>query len=203
MASKYRKKFELPEGFYDVLENYSREVLRDQPLDIVEFSFLYFKALEEVSTKTRPDPSLALLQPERKPAQQRFRIVTSIDDLCNSFRLFRAQSTSSTTRRKARTFLHRSTTHRCEWPTKPNKKAKKPHLTTTKMATVLSNKKITARRKVTDNTAKNKSTAMKACPRMATTSKTMDKKTEGKTTRSMGKMASTAKRKAISTSDNH
>ena len=51
MASKYRKKFELPEGFYEVLENYSREVLRDQPLDIIEFSYLYFKALEEVSFK--------------------------------------------------------------------------------------------------------------------------------------------------------
>ena len=49
MASKYRKKFELPEGFYDILENYTREVLRDQPIDIVEFSYLYFKHLEEVS----------------------------------------------------------------------------------------------------------------------------------------------------------
>ena len=49
MASKYRKKFELPEGFYEILEGYSREVLRDQPLDIIEFSYLYFKALEEVS----------------------------------------------------------------------------------------------------------------------------------------------------------
>ena len=49
MASKYRKKFELPEGFYEILESYSREVLRDQPLDIVEFSYMYFKALEEVS----------------------------------------------------------------------------------------------------------------------------------------------------------
>ncbi len=50
MASKYRKKFELPEGFMEILEDYSREVLRDQPLDIVEFSYLYFKALEEVSS---------------------------------------------------------------------------------------------------------------------------------------------------------
>ena len=48
MASKYRKKFDLPENFYYILENYSREVLRDQPLDIIEFSYLYFKALEEV-----------------------------------------------------------------------------------------------------------------------------------------------------------
>lgn len=29
MASKYRKKFSLPEEFYPVLENYAREVLRD------------------------------------------------------------------------------------------------------------------------------------------------------------------------------
>ena len=49
MASRYRKKFALPEDFMDILEAYSREVLRDQPLDIIEFSYLYFKALEEVS----------------------------------------------------------------------------------------------------------------------------------------------------------
>ena len=49
MASKYRKKFSLPDEFYPILEAYSREVLRDQPLDIVEYSYLYFKHLEEVS----------------------------------------------------------------------------------------------------------------------------------------------------------
>jgi hypothetical protein len=47
MASKYRKKFSLPENFYPILEEYSREVLRDQPQDIIEFSYLYFKSLEE------------------------------------------------------------------------------------------------------------------------------------------------------------
>ena len=49
MASKYRKKFAMPEGFYSILEDYSREVLRDQPRDIIEYSYLYFKAMEEVS----------------------------------------------------------------------------------------------------------------------------------------------------------
>ena len=57
MASKYRKKFEMPEGFYDVLENYTREVLRDQPIDIIEFSYLYFKHLEEVSRIDRKESS--------------------------------------------------------------------------------------------------------------------------------------------------
>ena len=51
MASKYRQKYQLPEGFYNVIEDYSREVLRDQPQDILEFSYLYFKAIEEESTK--------------------------------------------------------------------------------------------------------------------------------------------------------
>ena len=48
MASKYRKKFEMPDGFYNILENYTREVLRDQPIDILEYSYLYFKHLDEV-----------------------------------------------------------------------------------------------------------------------------------------------------------
>lgn len=52
MASKYRKKFALPEEFYPILEAYTREVLRDQPLDIIEFSYLYFKNLEEVRIKS-------------------------------------------------------------------------------------------------------------------------------------------------------
>ena len=47
MASKYRKKFELPEGFYGILEDYTREILRDQPLDILEYSYLYFKHMNE------------------------------------------------------------------------------------------------------------------------------------------------------------
>lgn len=47
MASKYRKKCSLPVEFYPILESYSREVLRDQPLDIIEYSYLYFKAMEE------------------------------------------------------------------------------------------------------------------------------------------------------------
>jgi hypothetical protein len=56
MASKYRKKFALPEDFYKVLEDYTREVLRDQPLDIIEYSYLYFKHLDEVSPISRPSP---------------------------------------------------------------------------------------------------------------------------------------------------
>ena len=52
MTSKYRKKFALPENFHNLLEDYCREVLRDQPQDIVEYSFLYFKAMEEGTLDT-------------------------------------------------------------------------------------------------------------------------------------------------------
>ena len=31
MTSKYRKKQSIPEGFYGLVEEYCREVLRDQP----------------------------------------------------------------------------------------------------------------------------------------------------------------------------
>ena len=48
MASKYLQKFPIPEAFPDILHDYAREVLRDQPEDIIEFSIGYFTALENV-----------------------------------------------------------------------------------------------------------------------------------------------------------
>ena len=50
MASKYLQKYPVPQGFPDVLHDFAREVLRDQPENIYEFGFLYFKAMEEVGT---------------------------------------------------------------------------------------------------------------------------------------------------------
>ena len=85
MASRYRKKFALPEDFMDILEAYSREVLRDQPLDIIEFSYLYFKALEEVS---RPAPL-----PDERPRSE----------FCNSQLFSREHLSNSTTQRRDRT----------------------------------------------------------------------------------------------------
>lgn len=48
MASKYLQKFPIPEAFPEILHDYAREVLRDQPEDIIEFSVGYFTALENV-----------------------------------------------------------------------------------------------------------------------------------------------------------
>ena len=38
MASKYIQKYGVPEGFSEILHDFAREVLRDQPKDKVEFS---------------------------------------------------------------------------------------------------------------------------------------------------------------------
>jgi hypothetical protein len=48
MASKYLQQYETPEGFLELLHDLIKEVLRNQPEDVVEFSALYFKCLQEV-----------------------------------------------------------------------------------------------------------------------------------------------------------
>lgn len=49
MASKYLQKFPVPGTFAELLHDFAREVLRDQPDDIHEYGALFFKALDEVS----------------------------------------------------------------------------------------------------------------------------------------------------------
>ena len=47
MASKYIQKFPIPDGFPEILHDLAKEILRNQPADILEFSALYFKCLQE------------------------------------------------------------------------------------------------------------------------------------------------------------
>ncbi len=49
MASKYIQKFPIPGSFPDILHDFVREVLRDQPENIYEYGAAYFTALDEVS----------------------------------------------------------------------------------------------------------------------------------------------------------
>ena len=48
MASKYLQKFPVPDNFYEILHDFAREVIRDQPEDIIEYGSLYFDALQQV-----------------------------------------------------------------------------------------------------------------------------------------------------------
>jgi hypothetical protein len=47
MASRYIQKYPIPQDFPTVLKNFTREVLRDQPPNIIEYSARYFEALEK------------------------------------------------------------------------------------------------------------------------------------------------------------
>lgn len=47
MASKYLQKFPVPAGFQEVLADFTREVLRDQPKNIIEYAAKYFEMLEK------------------------------------------------------------------------------------------------------------------------------------------------------------
>lgn len=47
MASKYLQKYPVPVGFEQILHDFTREVLRDQPDNIVEYAANYFEMLEQ------------------------------------------------------------------------------------------------------------------------------------------------------------
>ena len=48
MASKYLQKFPVPDNFYEILHDFAREVIRDQPDDILEYGANYFDAMLQV-----------------------------------------------------------------------------------------------------------------------------------------------------------
>ncbi|CAD8203393.1 unnamed protein product [Paramecium pentaurelia] len=47
MASKYLQKYPVPEGFHQILHDFSREVLRDQPDDIIKYGADYFESMAQ------------------------------------------------------------------------------------------------------------------------------------------------------------
>lgn len=73
MASKYFKRYEVPEGFNEVLQGLIREILREQPRDIIAFAALYFKCKNtgEVFIWEDPNPR------GPKPCDYNKRITTS------------------------------------------------------------------------------------------------------------------------------
>ena len=47
MSSKYIKKHPIPDGFEELLTEFTKEILRNQPLDIIDFGCEYFRCLQE------------------------------------------------------------------------------------------------------------------------------------------------------------
>jgi len=66
MASKYLQKFPVPKDFHNILHDFAREVLRDQPQDLIEYAYLYFSALENHEEFDYPKKGLNIPPPKRK-----------------------------------------------------------------------------------------------------------------------------------------
>lgn len=47
MSSKYIKKYTIPVGFQELLSEFTKEILRNQPQDIIDFGIEYFRCLQE------------------------------------------------------------------------------------------------------------------------------------------------------------
>ena len=47
MASSYQQKFPVPDGFPEILHDLMKAVLREQPSDIVEYSYQYFENMSK------------------------------------------------------------------------------------------------------------------------------------------------------------
>jgi hypothetical protein len=47
MASSYLQAFPVPQTFYEILAELTRDILRDQPANILEYATLYFERREQ------------------------------------------------------------------------------------------------------------------------------------------------------------
>ena len=81
MASKYIKKFKVPNGFENILSDFAKEILRNQPKDIIQFGIEYFKGLE---TNTKIDyTGKGENRPEiyKRPENQQPNIINAANNL--------------------------------------------------------------------------------------------------------------------------
>ena len=81
MASKYIKRFKIPNDFENILNDFAKEILRNQPKDIIQFGIEYFKGLE---TNTKVDYSnKGENRPEnyKRPENQKPNIINAPNNL--------------------------------------------------------------------------------------------------------------------------
>ena len=76
MSSKYIKKYSIPPGFQSLLSEFTKQILRNQPKDIVDFAVEYFRCLQQGLILDYPDrgqnipcdfkPSIPKIPPQLK-----------------------------------------------------------------------------------------------------------------------------------------
>lgn len=77
MASKYLQKFPVPKQFPEILHDFSREILREQPGDIILFAAEYFKSISEGRPINWNDPHPRAPKPSDYPRVKGDKVLTS------------------------------------------------------------------------------------------------------------------------------
>ena len=75
MASKYVKEYKVPYSFENILNDFSKEILRNQPKDIIVFGIQYFKGLEEKLKFDYKDKGDNLPENYKRPDNQDSNII--------------------------------------------------------------------------------------------------------------------------------
>ena len=80
MASKYRKLFKVPPDFENILNDFAKEILRNQPRDILDFGIKYFGAIEDNIELDYPDKGDNLPCSYKRPTKKR-EIIRAINKM--------------------------------------------------------------------------------------------------------------------------
>ena len=81
MASKYIKKFKVPNNFENILSDFAKEILRNQPKDIIDFGIEYFKGLETNSKFDYKDKGENRPENYKRPENQEPNIIPAPNNL--------------------------------------------------------------------------------------------------------------------------
>ena len=81
MASKYIKKFKVPNDFENILSDFAKEILRNQPKDIIEFGIEYFKGLEANTKFDYKDKGENRPENYKRPENQKPNIINAPNNL--------------------------------------------------------------------------------------------------------------------------
>ena len=81
MASKYIKKFKIPNNFENILSDFTKEILRNQPKDIIQFGIEYFKGQETNTKLDYPDKGENRPENYKRPENRGPNIISAENQL--------------------------------------------------------------------------------------------------------------------------
>ena len=81
MASKYLKRFQVPNEFENILSDFAKEILRNQPKDIIQFGIEYFRGLENNIPLDYKDKGENRPENYKRPENQEPNIINAPNNL--------------------------------------------------------------------------------------------------------------------------